>query len=101
MYFTINQHAQEQQKKTHSRPAERIHGEKKVSFALLTFGATFRTDNTRVQTKHNIWTCVLAPKCLFLKTSTRNLGFLHASISMKNVFRVMTAKLRRDGCASC
>jgi Ulp1 family protease len=31
--YSINQHAQEQQKKTHSRPAERIHGEKKVFFA--------------------------------------------------------------------
>jgi hypothetical protein len=30
--YSINQHAQEQQKKTHWRPAERLHGGKKVFF---------------------------------------------------------------------
>ena len=95
MYFTINQHAQEQQKQTRSRPVDRIYGEKKVFFASP-YSLSYVKDgqhkganqtqhrstqrckpNTTFWSKKNIFACskMLIP-VIILSSSTRNIGSL-------------------------
>jgi hypothetical protein len=61
---SINQHAQEHQKNTHSRPAERIHGEKKGFFASPYFSSYVQDGQHKGanQTQHmDMCTCSKMP----------------------------------------